>query len=57
MTDWKDLDGCPCGTHGRCCTDPKTTTPEHDEPEDDSFCEECYGTECLTCGKVCYCEL
>ena len=48
--------GCPCGTNGKCCKNPQTRTPEH-TCSDEDVCEECYVTECINCGSVCYCEL
>lgn len=53
---FKKLDGCPCGTHGKCCTDPVIVRIEHDEHEE-GFCEDCCGSECATCGGVCYCDV
>lgn len=51
-------DGCPCGTYGKCCKEPQTYTPDHDEPKDpNEFCEECYREDCMNCGSSCYCNL
>ena len=50
-------DGCPCGTNGKCCNNPETFTPAHEEPENDSFCDECYVLECSNCGKSCGCSI
>ena len=50
-----EYDADPCG--GNCCADPNVVTPEHEEPEDDDFCEECYCAECLNCGGYCCCDL
>lgn len=47
--------GCPCGERGDCCDDPQPVPYEHECDEIDEFCEDCYATECTTCGRVCHC--
>lgn len=47
---------CPCGMNGKCCDKTDTRTPEH-ECSGEKICEECYGLECINCGKCCYHEL
>ena len=54
---WENPDGCPCGTHGQCCSQPDVHTPEHECPENGEFCEECYCLECANCGSQCCCDL
>ncbi len=49
--------GCPCGTQGKCCESTEAFHPEHEEPTDGTFCEECYYLECGNCGASCACEL
>jgi len=51
------IGGCPCGTHGPCCDDVSTFTPDHDCTASKEVCEGCYCTGCLNCGKECHCEL
>jgi len=51
------IGGCPCGTHGKCCNNPDVHTEVHEEPDDKTFCEECYHLVCYNCDKGCYCEL
>jgi hypothetical protein len=48
--------GCPCSK--ACCDDPDVGRMDHDEPEDENeFCEDCYASECLNCGRRCWCAL
>jgi len=49
--------GCPCGTYGKCCDNPK---PFNDHDCDDGcedYCEEIGMTACSNCGSECYCEV
>ena len=47
--------GCPCCS--TCCEEPEPFHPEHDCIEDETVCEECYLTECHSCGRRCHCEI
>lgn len=51
-----DVDGCPCGSFGKCCDSPDTGSTDH-ECSDEDVCEDCYAVECYSCGAVCYCDL
>ena len=49
----KNYYGCPC--QNDCCNKPDITTPKHKCKGE--FCDECYGSECISCGSICYCDL
>ena len=49
----KNENGCPCLKD--CCDESDIHNPAHLCDED--FCEECYRSECSTCGQSCYCDL
>ena len=48
-------DGCPCGRD--CCNNPQVINPEHECENHDGICEDCFVSECESCGKTCCCDL
>jgi len=46
-------DCCRCRDDHIC----NATNIDHEEPENGSFCEDCYGYECIECRCRCYCDV
>lgn len=48
--------GCPCCND--CCDKPNIVNYDHVcNPDEDEFCEECYGLTCLNCNDTCFCQV